>query len=99
MSGINTALDWLIDLMGGPSYTQGRYTYEGAYAYAGAGGGTSIDTGGVHIHGDLEVSGYHDGEEAGAAIIEEITRYEEIATRAVARNFKQAMIKREAQER
>lgn len=102
MSGINAALGWAVDLMGGPSYTQGRYTHEGAYAYAGggdSGGGDGGGAGGFHIHGNLEVNGYRDGEEVGAAVIEEIQRHEEISTRVTARSLKRGMLKREAMER
>jgi hypothetical protein len=98
MSGINTALDWLIDLMGGPSYTQGRYTDEGAYAYAGAsgGGGSMSARSAVHV-GEINV--YGGGEDVGTAVVDQIAEHEALATHQMARSLKRGMLKQEAMER
>jgi TP901 family phage tail tape measure protein len=95
MSGLNTALGWLVDLLGGPSYTQGRYTYAGAYAGGGDTGGLSASSA-VHV-GEINV--YGGPEETGTAVVDQIAEYEALTTHQMARSLKRGMLKREATER
>jgi len=62
------------------------------------GGGVAVNSAGVSINGDINVS-VDDGQDVGAAVVEEIARHEEITTRQIARSLQQGMVKREAMER
>jgi len=101
MSLIGRGIEVVTGLLGGPNYKQGRYTGEGAYAMAPAGGGGgNFSVGGSAIHvQNMNVTGYKDGKAAGEATVQEIARYHEIASTQQARSLKAGMVKREAQER
>ncbi len=96
MSGLNLALGWLIDLLGGPSYTQGRYTYAGAYAGGTSDNGSLSASSAVHVE---SINVYGGSEEAGASVVDQIAEHEALTTHQMARSLKRGMIKREAMER
>ncbi|MCD6417826.1 phage tail tape measure protein [bacterium] len=62
-----------------------------------SGGALAINSAGVHVD-TIEIHGA-EGEEAGDAVVEELSRYEEMITRQLTRSLQMGMLKREAMER
>ena len=99
LGGLNASLDTLISLMGGPSYSEGRLTGEGAYAYAGAPAGGGFSASSALRVDQMNFNGVAGGEDAGHRATHAIAEYQALSSRQLARSIKRGMVRSEAQER